>query len=110
MIFYSNATSFDCATSSGCSVRAIDTNTFGPPFNSNGGGWYAMEKTNKAIKVWFWPRSAYNVPRDVSSSAHTISTDHWGTPLALFPGDSCNIDQYFAPQKIVINRKFFKAR
>jgi hypothetical protein len=68
-----------------------------------------MERTNKAIKVWFWPRDAYNVPRDVLSGAGTVNTDHWGTPLAFFPDDSCDIDEHFAAQKIVINCKFFTA-
>jgi hypothetical protein len=69
-----------------------------------------MERTNAAIKVWFWPRNANNVPSDVSSGASTVTTDNWGTPLALFPDDSCNIAQHFAAHKIVINCKFLKAR
>ena len=61
----------------GCGVTAPTANSYGPSFNSAGGGWYAMERTNSFIKVWFWTRSSGSVPSDVSSGATTVNTDNW---------------------------------
>ena len=51
----------------GCGVKAPTTNSYGKSFNSNGGGWYAMERTNDLIKVWFWPRNAGGVKKEMKS-------------------------------------------
>ena len=58
-------------------MKATATNSFGPSFNSAGGGWYAMERTDSFIKVWFWTRNAGNVPSDVKNGGTTVDTDNW---------------------------------
>ena len=58
----------------GCGVQAPTANSYGPSFNANGGGWYAMERTNNFVKVWFWPRSG-SKPSDIGAA--TIDTDNW---------------------------------
>lgn len=69
MEFRSN-TSFDARTAgqldcdaainynTGCTVRFPSSPpSFGPPFNANGGGWFAMERSDEeGVKIWFWPR------------------------------------------------------
>ncbi|TCD67725.1 hypothetical protein EIP91_012025 [Steccherinum ochraceum] len=90
----------------GCGVKATASNSYGPAFNSAGGGWYAVERTSSFIKVWFWSKNGGNVPSDVSSGATSINTDNWGTPFADFPNTDCNIDQHFGPQNIIINLTF----
>ena len=41
--------------SEGCAITAEDDNTFGYPFNDNGGGVFATElNDNIGIKMWFW--------------------------------------------------------
>lgn len=93
----------DCNADTGCGVSAAEANSYGPSFNSNGGGWYAMERTNSFIKVWFWPRSG-SPPSDVSTSGSgSVNTDKWGTPSALFPSTSCDISSKFSPNNIIIN-------
>ena len=68
----------DCEGSQGCGVSATgSTNSYGPPFNNNGGGWYAMERTDAFIRVFFWSRGDTSVPSEVSSGASTINTDSW---------------------------------
>ena len=62
---------------SGCSVLAPTTNSYGPTFNSNGGGWYAMERTTTFIKVWFWPRNSGSVPTAVRNGGTTVNTGNW---------------------------------
>ena len=61
----------------GCGVRFSQWNSFGPPFNSNGGGWFAMERNNNFIKVWFWPRNSGSVPSDLRNGAQTVNTGNW---------------------------------
>ena len=70
----------DCGTRSdndpGCAVQDPLQNSYGPPFNKNGGGWYAMERTRSSIKVWFWPRDG-KPPNDVRDGKDKINTKHW---------------------------------
>ena len=61
----------------GCGGRAPGANSFGAAFNGAGGGWYAMERTNAFVKVWFWSRGAGNVPSEVRNGATTINTGNW---------------------------------
>ena len=46
----------DCAVATtanaGCGVRASQTNSFGAPFNSNGGGVYASEWLSALLRVF----------------------------------------------------------
>ncbi|KAF9475568.1 endo-1,3(4)-beta-glucanase [Pholiota conissans] len=97
----------DCNTAvngnTGCGVTFPTTTSFGPSFNSNGGGWFAIERTTSFINVWFWPRNSGSVPSDVKSGASKAVTDNWGTPTAAFPNTSCNIPQFFQENNIIIN-------
>ncbi|OBZ73025.1 putative glycosidase C21B10.07 [Grifola frondosa] len=86
-----------------CSVNAPSANSYGPSFNSAGGGWYAMERTMSFIRVWFWSRNDGSVPSDVANGATTIDTDNWGTPYAYFPSESCDLSSHFGEHNIIIN-------
>ncbi|KAI0700431.1 endo-beta-glucanase [Cytidiella melzeri] len=101
------ATGLNCDTyatgGQACGVSGFDTNTYGPPFNAAGGGWYAMERTNSFIKVWFWSRNAAK-PGDIGAAS--VNTDNWGSPIALFPNTSCDIGAHFGPNNIIINLTF----
>ena len=85
-----NINGLDCDVNAngnqGCGVNAPGANSYGPSFNQNGGGWYAMERTNSFIRVFFWPRNAGSVPSDVSSGASTINTDNW---VRILPHNVC---------------------
>ncbi|KAJ7069579.1 glycoside hydrolase family 16 protein [Mycena amicta] len=101
----------DCDTSvngnAGCGVTAPDATSFGPSFNANGGGFYAVERTESFIKVWVWSRTAGNVPTDVAEGGSSVDTSSWGTPTANFPNTSCNIPQFFPTgHNIIINLTF----
>ncbi|KAJ8489562.1 hypothetical protein ONZ51_g2842 [Trametes cubensis] len=87
----------------GCGVQAPTANSYGPAFNSAGGGWYAMERTSSFIKVWFWSRTDGSVPADVKNGATSINTDNWGTPYAYFPSQSCDLNSHFGAHNIIIN-------
>jgi hypothetical protein len=75
----------------GCGVRAVQTNSFGQPFNANGGGVYAMLWDNSGVSVWFFPRQ--NIPSDITAKAPVPSG--WGTPIASVPASGCNPFQFF---------------
>lgn len=90
----------------GCGVGFTDNRSYGPAFNQAGGGWYAMERTDMFIKIWFWSRNATDVPADVKRSSDTVVPDNWGTPAASFPNTSCDIGRHFGPENIIINLSF----
>ncbi|KDQ58272.1 glycoside hydrolase family 16 protein [Jaapia argillacea MUCL 33604] len=90
----------------GCGVKVNDNRSYGSAFNSNGGGWYAIEKTDDFVKIWFWPRNGGGVPGEVSSGSDSIDTTNWGTPSAYFPNAQCNVASHFSPQNIIINLTF----
>ncbi|KAK0202504.1 endo-beta-glucanase [Desarmillaria ectypa] len=93
-------------SNAGCGVQLQSANSYGSGFNNNGGGWYAMERTDSFIKIWFWGRYDSNVPSVVSSGSGSINTDNWGTPAAYFPSNSCSLASHFSAQNIIINLTF----
>ncbi|KAJ7509605.1 glycoside hydrolase family 16 protein [Mycena galericulata] len=102
----------DCDTSvngnAGCGVLVGEPTSFGPTFNADGGGWYAVERTNAFISVWFWSRNGGGtaVPADVAAGGASVDTDNWGTPVANFPNTDCNISEIFDANNIIINLTF----
>lgn len=61
---------------SGCGVSAPTASSYGPALNAIGGGFYAMERTDSFLKIWFFPRNG-NIPGDVNSGASSVDTDNW---------------------------------
>lgn len=90
----------DCQLSNGagCSVEST-ANSYGTPFNKNGGGIYAMQWTSNFIRVWFFARS--KIPADIT--AGTPDPTKWGTPTANFDSadGGCDIDANFPAQTVV---------
>ncbi|EJD00853.1 laminarinase [Fomitiporia mediterranea MF3/22] len=87
----------------GCGVHNNKANNYGPAFNTAGGGWYIMERTDSFIQVFFWSREDSSVPSEISSGASSINTDTYGTPVALFPNTSCDLASHFGENNIIIN-------
>ncbi|KAI8939458.1 hypothetical protein NX059_003234 [Plenodomus lindquistii] len=117
----------------GCSIHApsslvqtgtgtgdMDTNTtrplasYGTPFNTAGGGVYAMEWTSSSISVWLIPRnstlhtSAFPPPSTPSSNSTVTTPDPstWGPPLAHFSGSGCDFSSRFKDLKIIFDTTF----
>ncbi|KAK7470139.1 hypothetical protein VKT23_001579 [Stygiomarasmius scandens] len=90
----------------GCGVAYSSRRSFGPGFNANGGGWYAVERTDEFIKIWFWDRDDVFVPPEVRFGADFIVTDFWGKPEAFFPNTMCDIEELFGDHNIIINLTF----
>ncbi|KAF9218726.1 hypothetical protein BS17DRAFT_761973, partial [Gyrodon lividus] len=86
-----------------CSVLVNDSKSFGPAFNSVGGGWYAIERTPSFVKVFFWERYSTSVPGNVKNCGSTVDTGSWGTPAAYYPNTDCDFSTHLGPQSIVID-------
>ncbi|KAJ3572973.1 hypothetical protein NP233_g2732 [Leucocoprinus birnbaumii] len=105
------STSLDCNAAdngnTGCGVQFTGvSNSYGPPFNANGGGWYAVERSSAGINIFFWPRNSGSVPSEVKNGASTVNPDNWGTPAANFPNTNCDINSHFDEHNILINLTF----
>jgi len=88
----------------GCQVKAkASAPSYGPAFNAIGGGWYAMERTDTFINVWFWARNDASVPADVANGYAQVNPAHWGTPYANFVNNNCNIGSHFGPNNIIFD-------
>jgi len=87
----------------GCSVAFPGSDSYGPSFNEDGGGWFALERTNTSINVWFWSRSCLSVPLEIKQGSRTVSPLNWGLPTANFPNTYCNFSSHFSEQNIIIN-------
>ncbi|KAL5527089.1 hypothetical protein ACEPAG_5880 [Sanghuangporus baumii] len=101
------ATQLDCDWTvnynAGCGVASGKTNSYGPSFNAAGRGWYAMERNNNLIRVFFWSRNDPSVPHEVSRGSPAVNPDKWGIPVALFPCDNCDLFKHFGDNNIIIN-------
>ncbi|KAJ3511093.1 hypothetical protein NLJ89_g4300 [Agrocybe chaxingu] len=87
----------------GCGVKFPEKTSYGPDFNANGGGWFAIERTDDHISVWFWDRQDKTVPRDVKWGTLLVDPKKWGIPSAHFPNTSCDFTQFFQENHIIIN-------
>jgi hypothetical protein len=113
----------------GCSIKAPEpaqmkgVATYGTDFNNAGGGVYAMEWTDEAISVWFFPRNSPGIsaltssspsttapssgsPLNSTSGPTTLDPSTFGTPLAKFAGSGCDFKERFKDLKIVFDTTF----
>lgn len=87
--------STDCSAADtgnqGCGVRAASNISYGPGFNANGGGVYAMQWDTSGIAVYFFPRGS--IPADITAGAPVPS--NWGLAMARWPATSCDPFKFF---------------
>lgn len=92
----------DCSdTTYGCNYVSptTDTSSYGTDFNAVGGGVYALQWTDDAIKIWHFPRTG--IPADIVNKTPDPTT--WGTPQALFGSTGCDVPTHFNDMNIVLN-------
>ena len=84
--------------------------SYGDAFNAEGGGVYAMEWDEEALRIWHFPRSAIPIDITLAGAVPGSSTmspgpdpESWGPPQAVFGGASCNPDTYFYDLSLVLN-------
>ncbi|CBX95474.1 hypothetical protein IAQ61_004299 [Plenodomus lingam] len=85
----------------GCTIKHPSTQSYGEGLNAIGGGVYAVDWTDQAISVYFFPRNS--IPEDVLGASPNPSG--WGKPAAKFTG-GCNIPQFIKQQQIVFDTTF----
>ncbi|OBZ78832.1 putative glycosidase C21B10.07 [Grifola frondosa] len=81
----------------GCGVTEWSRASYGPTFDAQGGGVFAMKWDDEGIAVWSFYRAA--VPQDVVSGAPNPST--WGEPVAILEPSGCNPITNFVNHSIV---------
>lgn len=82
----------------GCSVKDEQWGSYGAGFNKEGGTW-AMLWDDDGIKVWFFRDSM--IPWDLRRARPVPSS--WSQPAAFFDSSTCDMDEFFSDQTIVIN-------
>jgi hypothetical protein len=100
--------------------------------NNNGGGWYVVGDVfffrltvgramgnfsvhrytlETFIKIWYWPRSAGNIPSaGVWKGFSSINADAWDTPSRTSPNTQCDISSKFGPSNTIIYPTFCEFR
>ncbi|KAH9475198.1 putative glycosidase C21B10.07 [Psilocybe cubensis] len=111
-IFDTNATftgqvgNTDCVANEtvniGCDVVEWSRASYGPFFESQGGGVLAMKWDENDISVWSFFRAA--IPADIT--AGTPNPSLWGVPSAMLRNTMCDIPKYFANHSIVFDITF----
>ncbi|KAH0838326.1 ribosomal L15-domain-containing protein [Lanmaoa asiatica] len=86
----------------GCGVTEWSRASYGPYFDSQGGGVFAMKWDTSGIAVWSFYRAA--IPQDINQGLPDPS--NWGEPVAALAPTNCNISQYFANHSIVFDITF----
>jgi len=85
----------------GCGIIG-NQNTYGAPFNANGGGVYVTEWNSTLIRMFFFPRG--QIPSDIQQQKP--NPDSWGKPYAYFEeGADCPAN-HFNDETMVINLTF----
>ncbi len=97
-------TSTDCNAAvngnSGCGIAGT-SGSFGPTFNTNKGGVYALEWTDTFIRVFFIPRASTKLISNALSTSPAPST--WGKPVAYFTiGTNCPTTHFYS-HRLVFN-------
>lgn len=79
------------------------TNSYGAPFAAAGGGVWVTELATTGVNIWFFSRA--DVPSDLLHTNTSAVPDPagWGLPVASYGSSSCDVDNYFAAQHLVID-------
>ncbi|ETW74900.1 glycoside hydrolase family 16 protein [Heterobasidion irregulare TC 32-1] len=86
----------------GCGITEWSRASYGPTFDSQGGGVFAMKWDQDGIAVWGFYRVA--VPQDVKDGSPNPA--NWGTPVAMLAPDNCDPLTYFVNHSIIFDITF----
>lgn len=86
----------------GCGVTEWSRASYGPYFESQGGGVIAMKWDEDGIAIWSFYRAA--IPEDVIAGTPVPAT--WGPPSAILGPAKCNITKFFHNHTIVFDITF----
>jgi len=80
----------EAGNNAGCAIRDIE-GTAGAPFNAGTGGVVVMLWDKTQLSFWRFART--EVPQDILNG--TPDPDSWGTPIARWTDESCDIENAF---------------
>jgi len=98
-----NSTDCDINANSneGCIITNPTTKSYGADFANAGGGVWVTEFAATGISIWFFTRSS--VPTSLQGNASTIDTSTFGTPVANWAEDGCEVPNFFDSQSLIFD-------
>jgi len=100
-----NQSYLDCegsGTLPGCGVVEWSQASYGPTFDAQGGGVFAMKWDDDGISVWNFYRVA--IPSDILEGIPDPS--NWPNPTATLEPAGCNISNFFVDHQIIFDITF----
>lgn len=85
-------------SNNGCGIKAFDGSA-GAPFNTGGGGVVVMLWDDNELSFWMFSRD--KIPQDILDGCPDPGS--WGTPVANWNNQSCDIQNAFRDMQLVIN-------
>ncbi|KAF9787254.1 glycoside hydrolase family 16 protein [Thelephora terrestris] len=100
--FDGNVLGNDCrsgaGSNNGCGIKAFDGSA-GSPFNAGGGGVVVTLWDETELSFWMFARD--KIPQDILDGSPDPGS--WGTPIASWTNQSCDIQNAFRDMQLVIN-------
>ncbi|KAK0198438.1 glycoside hydrolase family 16 protein [Armillaria mellea] len=87
---------------SGCGITEWSRASYGPYFDAQGGGIFAMKWDENGIAVYSFYRAA--IPVDIDNGSPNPS--NWGVPVASLESADCDPLEYFANHSIIFDITF----
>ncbi|KAF9526440.1 glycoside hydrolase family 16 protein [Crepidotus variabilis] len=89
-------------SNAGCSITEWSRASYGPYFDSQGGGVFVMKWDENDISIWSFFRAA--VPKDIIAGQPNPSL--WGVPSARLHSSQCSINKFFKDHSIIFDITF----
>ncbi|KAJ7254086.1 glycoside hydrolase family 16 protein [Mycena haematopus] len=86
----------------GCGITEWSKASYGPFFDEQGGGVFAMKWDETGIAVYSFYRSA--IPNDITTNSPDPA--NWGVPVAALAPDACNPLTFFVNHSIIFDITF----
>ncbi|KAF9453795.1 glycoside hydrolase family 16 protein [Macrolepiota fuliginosa MF-IS2] len=86
----------------GCGIVEWSRASYGPYFDAQGGGVFAMKWDENGIAVWSFYRTA--IPKDITDGVP--HPDNWGPPSAALDPSQCDPLAFFKNHTIILNITF----
>lgn len=105
IVEYNNQTNLDCegsATLPGCGVIEWSQASYGPTFDAQGGGIFAMKWDQDGISVWNFYRVA--IPQDILEGIPNPA--NWPNPTATLEPAGCDPLTFFVNHSIIFDITF----
>ncbi|KIM85230.1 glycoside hydrolase family 16 protein [Piloderma croceum F 1598] len=87
----------------GCGITEWSRASYGPYFDSQQGGVYAMKWDDEGIAVYNFYRAA--IPQDITDG-QSPNPSTWGEPAAQLSPAGCNISKFFSNHSIIFDITF----